>query len=141
MMRFITVLIADNDEPFRQTLQYALTEVEGIHVVGLADTVRETMALARVLRPDVILLNVTLLGGNDGSVPEPDLFTAGKVLLLNEPGQEQRTLQTLRLGARGFLDKGDELLTKLAEAIRSVQRGEAILSPRLTGWMLDTILH
>lgn len=141
MMRFITVLIADKDEPFRRTLLQTLTEVEGIHVVGLADSVPDTLALARVLQPDVILLNVTLLDGSDGLAPEANLFAAEKVLMLNESGQEQRTLQTLQLGARGFLDKGEELLTKVAEAIRSVQRGEAVLSPRLTGWMLDTILH
>jgi DNA-binding NarL/FixJ family response regulator len=50
-------------------------------------------------------------------------------------------LPTLQLGARGFLARDELLLAKLPEAICAVQRGEAILSPRLTGWMLDTILH
>ena len=141
MSHFVTVLIADNNEQFRQTLLQALVVAQGIHVVGLTDTVQEAVALTRVLLPDVILLNAALL--DDERAPEADaeLFETSKVLTLSEPGQEARTLQTLQLGARGFLVKGDELLTKLADAIRAVQRGEAILSPRLTGWMLDTILH
>jgi DNA-binding NarL/FixJ family response regulator len=137
----VTVLIADNNEVFRQNLLQELTGAMGIHVVGLADTVQEATTLTQVLHPDVILLSVALLGSNGVVGSDAGLFTDGKVLILSEPGQEERTLQTLQLGARGFLIKDIGLLPKLPDAIRSVQRGDAILSPRLTGWMLDTLLH
>ncbi len=141
MPRFVTVLIVDNNELFRQNLLRELTESIGIHVVGLADSVQEAAALTQVLRPDVILLTLSMLGSNGLVGPAAGLFSDGKVLVLTEPGQEERTLQMLQLGARGFLFNDVGLLPKLPEAIRSVQRGEAILSPRLTGWMLDTMLH
>jgi DNA-binding NarL/FixJ family response regulator len=138
MSHFVTVLIADKEEPFRQTLQRTLTQTEGIHVVGLANTAEEASTLTHILQPDVILLDVQLLEG-ESAPAETALLMAGKVLMLSEPGQEVRTLELLRMGARGFLVKGEGLLAKLSEAIRAIQRGEAILSPRLTNWLLGTI--
>lgn len=50
-------------------------------------------------------------------------------------------MQLLQLGARGCLVRDEGLLEKLPEAIRAVQRGETVLSPRLTGWILNTLRH
>jgi DNA-binding NarL/FixJ family response regulator len=141
MFHFISVLIVANNEPFRQVLEHTLLEAESFHVVGLVDTVEEAVTLAGALQPDVVLLTTTLLNGNSKQAAEAGLFSNSKVLLVSEPGQEARLLPTLQLGARGFLARDELLLAKLPEAICAVQRGEAILSPRLTGWMLDTILH
>ena len=55
--------------------------------------------------------------------------------------RDGQTLQLLEAGARGSLVKNQELAAKLAEAIFSIQRGEAVLSPRLAGWMLEMVLH
>jgi DNA-binding NarL/FixJ family response regulator len=138
-MHFVTVLISDADEAFRQMLQQALMAAGDMHVVGLAGSVEETIELARLLRPDTILLNAALLHGDGAQAASAGLFTAGKVLLLSEAGAEASTLQWLRWGARGCVVKGEGMLEKLPVAIRAVYRGEAVLSPRLTGWMLDTL--
>jgi DNA-binding NarL/FixJ family response regulator len=138
-MRFVTVLISDADEVFRQRLCQALIAAGDLQVVGLADSVKQTIELAHRLRPDAILLNAALLNGDGAPAASAGLFTAAKVLLVSEAGLEARTLQLLRWGARGCLVKGEGLLEKLPDAIRTVCRGEAVLSPRLTGWMLDTL--
>jgi DNA-binding NarL/FixJ family response regulator len=108
-------------------------------VVGLANTVPEAAELTQLLCPDVVLLSTSLLGGNGAVGDDAGLFGKTKVLMLSEASQEMWTLQTLQRGARGFLLKSET--AKVPAAIQSVQRGEAILTPRLTGWMLDTLLH
>jgi DNA-binding NarL/FixJ family response regulator len=136
---FVTVLISEADASFRQVLHQVLAAADGLRVVGVANSVKETLELAQLLQPDAILLDAALVNGDGAGAAEMGLFAAGKVLLVSEPGAEAHTLQLLRLGARGCLVKGEGLLEKLPEAIRAVQRGEAVLSPRLTGWMLDTL--
>ncbi len=138
-MNCVAVLISDADEASRQMLQQALLAAGDMHVIGLADSAEGTIELARLLRPDAILLNAALLQGEGAEAVSAKLFAAGKVLLLSEAGAEASTLQLLQLGARGCVVKGEELLKRLPDAIRAVHRGEAVLSPRLTGWMLDTL--
>jgi DNA-binding NarL/FixJ family response regulator len=141
MLPFITLLVAVPDDPFRQALLRSLADAESFRVVGLADSLPDGMAKAAALQPDVVLLATTLLNGNSHQAAEAGLFAGSKVLLVAEPGQEARLLPTLQLGARGYLVRDGTLLARLPDAICAVQRGEAILSPRLAGWMLDTILH
>jgi DNA-binding NarL/FixJ family response regulator len=138
---FVTVLIAEGEATFRQSAYQALVAAAGLHVVGVADSVSETIELARLLQPDAILLDAALLNGDGVQAAEAGLFMAGKVLLVAEAGAEASTLQLFQLGARGCLEKGDGWLEKLPEAIRAVHRGEAVLSPRLTGRILNTLQH
>jgi DNA-binding NarL/FixJ family response regulator len=139
--RLITVLISDADEIFRQMQHQALAGARGLHVVGVADSVQETIELAQRLQPDTIVLNAALLNGNGAVAAEASLFLANKVLLLSEACVEAGTLPLLQLGARGCLVTDEGFLEKLPDAIRAVYRGEAVLSPRLTGWMLDTLRY
>ncbi len=138
-MHCVAVLIADADETFRQMLKQALEASADMQVVGLAGSVGEAIELARQWQPDAILLNAALLQDDGSQAASAGLFTAGKVLLLSEARAEAHTLQLLRWGARGCVMKGEGLLERLPDAIRAVDRGEAVLSPRLTGWMLDTL--
>jgi DNA-binding NarL/FixJ family response regulator len=138
---FVTVLISESDEAFRQSVYQALVAAVGLHVVGVADSVSETIELARLLQPDAILLDAAVLRGDGAHAAGDGLFTVGKVLLVSDAGTEAYTLQLLQLGARGCLVKSDGWLEKLPDAIRAVQRGEAVLSPRLTGWILNTLQH
>ncbi len=138
-MHCVAVLIADADEAFRQVLKRALEALGDMQVVGLAGSVGETIELARLRQPDAILMNTALMPDDGAQAASAGLFTAGKVLLLSETRAEARTLQLLRWGARGCILKGEGLLERLPDAIRAVDRGEAVLSPRLTGWMLDTL--
>ncbi len=139
-MHCVAVLIADRDEAFRLMLKQGLEASADMQVVGLAGSVGETIELARLRQPDAILVSAALLQDDDGAqAASAGLFTAGKVLLLSEARAEARTMQLLRWGARGCVMKGEGLLERLPDAIRAVDRGEAVLSPRLTGWMLDTL--
>ena len=141
MTHTVTVLISDADELSRQTLHQALVSAGALRVVGVAGSVQETIELAQRLHPDTILLNAALLNGDGVQAAKAGLFAAGKVLLLSEADAEAQTLHLLQLGAQGCLVKGAGLLEKLPEAICAVQLGEAVLSPRLTGWMLDTLRY
>lgn len=135
----VTVLISEADEAYRQVLHGALVAARGLQVTGVAGSLKDTLALARTLRPDTILLSTALVNGDGAQAAEAGLFQASKVLLLSEAGADTHILKLLQWGARGCLVKGVDLLERLPEALRAVQRGEAVLTPRLTGWMLDAL--
>jgi DNA-binding NarL/FixJ family response regulator len=139
MIPFVTVLISDADEYFRQQLHQALSGVPGLHVMGDTDSIQDTIQLARLIQPDTILLNPALLNGAGVEAAEAGLFATSKVLLVSEANAEAHTLPLLQLGAQGCLIKDENLWEKLPAALRAVYRGEAVLSPRLTGWVFDML--
>jgi DNA-binding NarL/FixJ family response regulator len=58
---------------------------------------------------------------------------------LSVKGQERLALEAFRKGARGYLVNGKSRPSEIVEAIRTVSRGGAILSPGMAGWILDEI--
>jgi len=135
----IKTLVVDGDAPFREAIRALLENAEGMTVVGEAQDERAAIALVRELQPDVILLDVGTLSA-DGlrSVAQiRELSPESKVIMLGVRGQERLVLDAFRKGARGHLVKGESTLLEIVGAIRSVGRGDAILSPRMAGWILD----
>jgi DNA-binding NarL/FixJ family response regulator len=128
----IRVLIAYGDKLARAGL-HSLLEVEpGIAIVGAAGYGDEAVALAGQIRPDVLVIDITL-PGIDGVevtrriVADPD--TSGvHVLILSASEQDEEVFLSLRAGASGFLPRDTEP-TQLAEGIRALAAGEAALSP------------
>ncbi|MGH3736466.1 MAG: response regulator [Micromonosporaceae bacterium] len=131
----IRVLLADDQTLVRGGFRSLLDSAEDIDVVGEADNGGQAIALARELRPDVVLMDIRM--------PEVDGVTATqritgdaaltgvRVVVLTTFAEEQNVFAALRAGASGFLVKDiepDELL----QAVRIVARGDALLSPAVT---------
>ncbi|MDX6224320.1 MAG: hypothetical protein QOE64_696 [Frankiales bacterium] len=128
----ISVLIAYGDNLARAGL-HALLDVEpDIAVSGFAADGKEAVALAGQIRPDVLVVDITL-PGVDGVevtrqiVADPD--TSGVALLiLSSSEQDEEVFASLRAGASGFLHR-DTDPTELVHAVRAVAGGEAAVAP------------
>ena len=123
----IRVLIADDHPVFRYGMKALLQSVSGIEVVGEATTGEETIAMAKELQPDVILMDIKMPGINGVEATRRIVQTHPgiSVLVVTMLEEDDAVFAAMRAGARGYLVKGadqDEVL----RAIRAVASGEAI---------------
>jgi DNA-binding NarL/FixJ family response regulator len=132
--RPVRVLLADDQALLRAGLATILGASPDIEVVGQAGTGREAVELARALRPDVVCMDVQMpeMDGLEATrriVADPEV-TAG-VLVLTTFNRDDYLLESLQAGAAGFLLKNSRP-EQLADAVRAVAAGDALLSPEVT---------
>ena len=108
-------------------------------VVGEAAEVDEAITGIRATSPDVVLLDVHMPGGGGRAVIEGVAATNPDVrfLALSVSDAAEDVIAVVRAGARGYVTK-TIAPAELAEAIRRVHAGDAVFSPRLAGFVLDT---
>jgi DNA-binding NarL/FixJ family response regulator len=134
----IRVLLVDDQEIVRQGLATILKYAPGIQVIGEAGDGEEAVALALVLRPDVILMDLKMpcLGG----IPATRRIRAGlpetRVIILTTYDADDLVFEGIKAGAQGYLLK-DAAGETLAEAIRGVVRGDSQLDPSVARKVLD----
>jgi DNA-binding NarL/FixJ family response regulator len=134
----IRLLIADDHRLFRQGLRQICETVGGFVVVGEAENGREAVHLARQLKPDVILMDVSMpeLDGVEATGLITQDNPSARVIILTMYRQDRLVFAAIRAGAQGYLLKDvDE--QDLFNAIRTVQRGEALIDSELAARLLD----
>lgn len=138
-MSLIRVLLADDHAVLRDSLAAFLALYKDIEVVGHAGDGVETLAQIAALHPDVVLLDLHMpgLGGLEvlrrASLEHP----ACRLVVLTQHDAPQYILPALQAGARGYLLKkagGAELV----QALRAVARGESVLHPAVTQFVIDS---
>lgn len=132
--RPVRVLLADDQALLRAGLATILGAAADLEVVGQAGTGREAVDLARALRPDVVCMDVQMpeMDGLEATrqiVADPGI-SAG-VLVLTTFNRDDYLLESLQAGAAGFLLKNSRP-EQLADAVRAVAAGDALLSPEVT---------
>ena len=131
-MGIIRILLADDHPVVREGIRNRLIGEADCIVVGEAVNGDEAISQARRLRPDVVLLDVAMPG--PGAVPVLETLhqavPEAKVLVVSAFDDDKYIFGTLAAGAAGYALKGERLST-LVEAVRTVARGEAWLSPRV----------
>ena len=134
----ISVVLADDQALMRMGFRMVLEAEEDIAVVGEASDGTSALAQAKALHPDVILMDVRMPGMN--GIEATELIArecpGTRVLILTTFDLDEYAFAGLRAGASGFLLK-DTRPAELAEAIRTVASGEAVVSPRITQRMLE----
>jgi len=126
----IRVLLADDHAVLRSGLRALLNLEPDMEVVGEASNGREAIELGQTLKPDVIVMDI--------SMPEMDGLAATKaihemgipchIVILTVHAEEDYLFQTLQMGASGYVLKSSAD-TELMDAIRAAQRGEVFLYP------------
>lgn len=137
----LRVLIADDQDLFRAGFGLILGAQPDMEVVGEAANGDEAVALARRLRPDVVLMDVRMPGMNGiEATREICATTHAKVLVLTMFDLDEYVYDAVRAGAGGFLLK-DIRRDELAHAVRTVAAGEALLAPAATRRLLENLVR
>jgi DNA-binding NarL/FixJ family response regulator len=135
----VRVLVVDDDDDFRAALAELLT-AHGLDVVATARDARDAIDVSRMLRPDVVLMDVEMPGRN-GIEATPGVLAAcpeARVVMLTVSGDGADVLEALLAGATGYLVKGTEP-GALVAGIRAAAAGDALLSPGLATKLLGRV--
>ncbi|MEV7072032.1 response regulator [Streptomyces sp. NPDC091972] len=129
----IRVLVADDQMMVREGFSVLLNAMPDIEVVGEAVNGREAVDRVRELAPDVVLMDIRMpeLNGIEATREIVAADGTAKVLVLTTFDLDEYVYQALRAGASGFLLK-DASARQLAEGVRVVASGEALLAPSVT---------
>jgi DNA-binding NarL/FixJ family response regulator len=137
----ISVLIADDHAVVRQGLRTFLELQEDIEVVGEAADGEEALAQAAALAPDVVLMDLVMprLAGVEAIERLRASGSTARVIVLTSFLDEDKVLPAVRAGAAGYLLKDVEP-AQLVAAIRTVDRGEALLHPAVAARVLRELV-
>jgi DNA-binding NarL/FixJ family response regulator len=139
----ITVLIADDQALVRGGFRMILAAQPDLEVVAEAENGREAVARVKQHRPDVVLMDVRMpvMDGLEATrqiLSDPATLT--KVVMLTTFDLDEYIYRALRAGASGFLLKETRPET-LADAVRTVAGGEALLAPTVMTRLIDHYLE
>jgi len=132
-MNAIRVLLADDHPVVREGLRGMLDAEPDIEVVGEAASGPEAVVLAGRLRPDVILMDLRMPGG-DG-VEAIGQLAGTTVVVLTTYDSDADILRAVEAGAAGYLLK-DTPRSVLLDKVRAAARGETVLAPAVAGRLL-----
>jgi DNA-binding NarL/FixJ family response regulator len=135
----VRVVFADDQTMLRSALRTVLDSQEGIKVVGEAADGRQAVEQARLLLPDVVVMDVRMpnLDGIEATrqLVGLDLDPPARILILTTFDLDEYVYGALRAGAAGFVLK-DAPPDELVHAIRVVAAGESILAPTDTSRLI-----
>lgn len=134
----IRVLIADDQQMVRQGFSVLLSVNPDIDVIGQAVDGLDAVAKVAELVPDVVLMDIRMpeLGGIEATRRITTATPHIKVLVLTTFDLDEYVYEALRAGASGFLLK-DASADQLAEAVRVVAAGDALLAPVVTRRLIE----
>ena len=126
----IRVLLADDHAVLREATAELVEHQPDMEMVGQTATGEETIALARELHPDVVVMDIAMprLNGLEATRRIVAECPGSKVLVLTAHEDTEHVISLLEAGAVGYLPKTVSL-NELLEAIRATSRGESVLPP------------
>ena len=132
----ISVLLVDDHKLMRTGIKFILDDTTDIRVVGEASSGEEGLERARVLKPNVILMDVSMpgIGGLEATRKLAMALPDTRIIVLSAHTAEPYPMRLMEAGAAGYITKdsaGDEIVT----AIRRVQAGERYISAEIARQM------
>ena len=129
----VRVLISDDHAILRSGLKMLLNAEPDIEVIGEATTGEEAIKLAGELKPDLVLMDVSMpgMGGVEATEQIKKRYPQIKVLILTMHESEAYLFRTIKAGGSGYVLK-KSADTELISAIHQVIQGESFLKPSVT---------
>jgi DNA-binding NarL/FixJ family response regulator len=138
----IRVLIADDQALVRGGFRMILESQTDMEVVGEAEDGRQAVARSKELKPDVVLMDIRMpeMDGLEATRRLVDAPEAPRVLMLTTFDMNEYVYEAMKSGASGFLLK-DVRPEQLAEAVRTVAAGDALLAPAITRRLIEEFVR
>ena len=139
-MQPLRLLLVDDHALFREGLISLLSYQDDFSVVGEAEDAESALDQARALEPDIVLMDIEL-PGEDGVIATRRLkmeMPAVTVVMLTVHDDSQTLFEAIKAGAQGYLVKNVRS-RELLEQLRGLARGEAAISRRMAGRILEEI--
>ena len=134
------ILIADDHEILRQGISSLIKECEDMQVVGEANNGLTAVEMARKLKPDVVLMDVTMSGldGIEATLQIKSELPEVKVLALTMHAEREIVLNMIKAGASGYMLK-ECAFEDLINAIKTLAAGQSYLCPQIASIVLNGI--
>jgi DNA-binding NarL/FixJ family response regulator len=134
----IRIVIAEDQAVVRRGVALLLSLEPDMEVVGQACNGAEAVELARLLRPDVVLmdLHMPIKGGVAATREITRALPATQILVLTTLDDDETVFEAVRAGAHGYLLKDAEE-DELLETVRALRRGESRLTPQIARKVMD----
>jgi DNA-binding NarL/FixJ family response regulator len=141
-MKTARILIADDHELIRKGIAATLEEVPGWSVVAQAENGRQAVELAQSLRPDIVVLDMTMpeLNGLEATRQILSNRTGERVLILTAHESEQLVREVLNAGAQGYVLKSDAGRA-LVSAVEALLDGRPFFTSKVARIVLDGFLR
>jgi DNA-binding NarL/FixJ family response regulator len=138
----IRILLADDHKLMRTGLRKTLEEHEGWQVCGEASDGREAVRLAKELKPDIAVLDLTMhdLNGIEATLQIKKALPKTEILIFTMHDSEEMIRNALVAGARGYVLKSDDE-SELVEAIEAISRHKPFFTPAASEALLDNLLR
>ncbi len=137
----IKILLADDHEIFREGIHSMLDKEPGMKVIGGADNGRETVRLVQELKPDVVIMDITMpdLNGIEATHQIKKKAPKTKVLCLSMHSDRKYVLEMFRAGASAYLLKNCAFM-ELIRAINTVTVNQFYVSPEIAHLVIEESL-
>jgi DNA-binding NarL/FixJ family response regulator len=134
----IRVILADDHQIVREGLRSILEKELRIQVVAQADNGRTTVQLVRELRPEIVIMDISMpdLNGIQATLQILQEVPSTKIIALSMHSDKKYVSEMLRAGASAYLLK-DCAVDELERAIQAVIAGKVYVSPDVTGTMIE----
>lgn len=134
------IIIVDDHVLFREGLAAIIRSEPDIEILGMAGSVREAVALARTVKPEIALMDFSLPDGSGADATRMILQEHAdcKIVFLTMSEDDENLFAAIRSGAKGYLLKNMHP-QKLVVALRSVQKGESALSRSMTMRLMEEL--
>jgi two-component system, NarL family, response regulator NreC len=137
-MRKIRVLLADDHQLMRSGVRLMLEREADLTVVGEASDGREAVALAKSMKPEVVVMDIGMpnLNGIEAAHQMTQDNPELAIVMVSMHSDETYVLRALKAGARGYLLK-DSAEADLTKAVHVVAAGKSFFSPAVSRLLLD----
>jgi DNA-binding NarL/FixJ family response regulator len=141
-MNEITLIIADDHKLFRLGLRQLLDKLKAVKVIGEAATGFEAATLTHDLKPDIVLMDVSMpeLNGIEATRRIVDEDPSVRVIILSMHADRRYIQEALRAGAKGYLLK-DSAPEEVMRAIQKVIRGQFYLSVKINEQVITEFIR
>ena len=139
-MKKIRLILADDQSLFREALRTLLSLQPDFEIVAEAENGERAVALAKVHRPDVILMDLRMpvMNGVEATRRITQVAPAVRIVVLTTFDEDEEVFEALRAGAIGYLLKACSA-DKLCESVRAAAKGTSVFEPSVATRMMKEL--